>query len=263
MVALLEAQAYEIRALQRAVRELEGRLEVLVAVDAMLADQLRTPLGVVGRALEELRGVAEGPRGEGLVDEALVQLMAVKAVVGELIEPQKIGPAPVERARLVRVPLDGLVEQALTIVAPVLDRDRVAVDLPAGFMVSTAPRRLVGILVNLFENAATHGGDTPVECRGEAFDTSLRIEVADHGPGLGGAEVESLFQPAPAADGEDAEPGKTGLYLVRMLARSLDGDATVSEGPDGGTVARVDLPQRRDEDRRQSDPRHSARFNQS
>ena len=41
MVDLLEAQAHEIKALQRAVRDLEGRLDVLSQLDTMVASQLR------------------------------------------------------------------------------------------------------------------------------------------------------------------------------------------------------------------------------
>ncbi|MDP8992300.1 MAG: HAMP domain-containing histidine kinase [Actinomycetota bacterium] len=244
MVALLEAQASEIRALQRTVRNLEGRLEVLVELDAMVADQLCAPLATIERALEELREHCVEPRCRELVDETALQLHAMNGVISELVEPQKVGPVPVERARVVRLPLDGLVEQALSVVGHRLPRSQVEVELPPGYMVTTAPRRFMGILVNLLENAVAHGAG-PIECRAETWEGWLRIEVADRGPGLAGADPESLFQPLPAPDeGEDPEPG-SGLYLVRMLARSLGGEATVTDRLGGGMVATVDLPQRR------------------
>ena len=246
MVALLEAQAYEIRCLQRAMRNLEGRIEVLVGLDALVADQLRSPVAVVERHLEELRLRTDDPYCRDLLDEGLAHVRSVYGVLAELVHPQQIGPAPVERARLVTVPLDGLVEQVLTLMAPSLHRARVEVDLPPGLMITTAPRRFVAILVNLLENAAAHGGDGPIECRAEAVGDRLAIEVSDRGPGLGGMDPEALFRPM-AADDDDSDGNEgTGLYLVRMLARSLGGGATVADRPGGGLSARVHLPHRRE-----------------
>lgn len=246
MVTLLEAQAYEIRCLQRAIRHLEGRLQVLVGLDALVADQLRAPVAAIQHGLEEL-GARADTGCQALVDEGLAQVRCAYDVIAQLVEPQQLSPVAVERARVVTVPLDGLVEQALTLLATTLDRSRVAVDLPAGLMITTAPRRLVAVLINLFENAAHHGGDGPIECKAQALGDGLAIEVSDRGPGLGG-NPEALFQPAKADEDGDQQEGGTGLYLVRMLARSLGGDATVADRPGGGTSARVTLPQGREEE---------------
>jgi signal transduction histidine kinase len=40
-----------------------------------------------------------------------------------------------------------------------------------------------------------------------------------------------------------------GLYLVRMLAKSMGGNVSLANGEAGGCVARVELPQRRAVDR--------------
>lgn len=247
MVTLLEAQAYEIRCLQRAVRHLEARLQVLVGLDALVADQLRAPVAAIQHGLEELGARADATCCQALVDEGLAQVRCAYDVIAQLVEPQQLAPVPVERARVVTVPLDGVVEQALTLLTTTLDRSRVTVDLPPGLMITTAPRRLVAVLINLFENAARHGGDGPIECKAQALGDGLAIEVTDRGPGLGGVDAEALFQPATADEGGDRQEG-TGLYLVRMLARSLGGDATVADRPGGGTSARVTLPHRREEE---------------
>jgi signal transduction histidine kinase len=39
-----------------------------------------------------------------------------------------------------------------------------------------------------------------------------------------------------------------GLYVARMLARSLGGDVTLAERPEGGVAATVTVPQRRNVD---------------
>jgi K+-sensing histidine kinase KdpD len=248
MVDLLEAQAQEIKALQRAVRNLEGRLEVLVQLDVMVANQLRDPLDAIEDTLGWLCNQDDSADWQAPVEEALGQTRSVIGMVSELVTPQEIGPAPVERSRLVTVPLDGLVEQALTVVSTTLDRGLVEVDLPPGFMITTAPRRLVGILVSLFENAAACAGSGPVTCRGEVTDGVLSVEVADSGPGLASVDVEKLFEPHSEDDDQCGGTRSAGMYLVRMLARSLGGEATIADRPGGGAVARVQIPQRRDGD---------------
>jgi len=257
MVDLLEAQAREIKALQRAIRNLEGRLEVLCHLDAVVADQLRDPLEDVERILEGL-GREEGSREEGSreegspnwqegVERALAQVRSLTGLVSELATPQQVGPASVDRSRLVTVPLDGVVEQALSMVVTSLDRNRVDVDLPPGFMITTAPRRLVWILSSLFENAASCDVSEPIECRAEVTGEWLRIEVADRGPALDDIDLKALLESLPDEEGCVATRS-SGMYLVRMLARSLDGDATIVDRPGGGAVAWVQLPQRRGTD---------------
>lgn len=244
MVDLLEAQAQEIKALQRALRALEGRLEVLVQLDAMVAEQLRDPLGGIERRLDGLRS-SDGPDWEQAVDQTLDEVRLLSGVVGELTAPQTVEPVAVERSRLVTVPLDGLVEQALSVVSATLDRGRVDVELPPGLMITTAPRRLVGILVSLFENAAACDPAGTIECRAEEREGGLFVEVADRGPGLDDIDLEAIFEPS---DDRCGGARASGMYLVRMLARSLGGEATVVERPGGGAVSRVQLPQRRDAD---------------
>jgi len=247
MVDLLEAQAQEIKALQRAVRDLEGRLEVLCQLDAMVANQLRDPLDAIEYTLGRLFSEDGLPEWQLSVDHALVQIRGLAGVVSELDTPQPIGPALVERNRLITVPLDGLVEQALTVAAYTVDRARVEVDLPPGFMITTAPRRLLGILVSLFENAAACTESGPIECRCEVRNETLRIEVADRGPALADVDLKSLFEPT-SEEESCVATRSAGMYLVRMLARSLGGEATVADRPGGGVVSWVQLPQRRDGD---------------
>jgi len=243
--ALHPAQAQEIKALQRAVRDLEGRVDVLCQLDAMVAGQLRDPLHAIEYTLEAMFGQDARLEWRQAVEHALIQVRGLAGVVGELDAPQVVGPALVERSRLVTVPLDGLVEQALTVAGHAVDRGRVEVDLPPGFMITTAPRRLVAILASLFENAASCDTTGLIECRGEAKDGRLWIEVADRGPALAHRDIESLFEPQE----EGCVAGRSaGMYLVRMLARSLGGEATVDNRPGGGAVAWVRIPQRRDGD---------------
>src|SRR5207302_8258766 len=91
------------------------------------------------------------------------------------------------------------------------------------------------------------GGKVTVRAHTEGDD--LVVDVLDEGPGLDGVPPEVLFQAFSRGRHPGEAPGHgIGLYMVRALTRSLGGDATISERPDGGTAVRVTLPQRRDDD---------------
>jgi signal transduction histidine kinase len=250
MVALIGAQAEQIEALQRAVEVLEGRLALRTELDVIVAHEVRTPLTVITGALDTLAGMTiADDRVRHLVAMAHSQADHLGGVVDELLSPQHTGDPFVDRARLSRVALERVVTRALAAVSTRMHGRRIETIVPADIVVTTSPPRLTAILVNLLENAARYGGEGPIACRGQLEDGILVIEVVDDGPGLCGVDPETLFTPfVQGAAGDPAGRG-VGLYLVRMLAKSMGGDVTVADRPVRGCVARVQLPQRRAEDR--------------
>jgi signal transduction histidine kinase len=126
------------------------------------------------------------------------------------------------------------------------ERDRVVVEVAEHVNVVSSAPRLVAMVVNLLDHGLARSDEGVVEVRACVHPSGLaRIEVADRGPALDEDRVVDLFRPF--HDGEPADRN-VGLYLVRMLARSLGGDATVTARPGGGLVVSVELPQRRDTD---------------
>jgi signal transduction histidine kinase len=254
MVALIGAQAEQIEALQRAVEVLEGRLALRTELDVIVAHEVRTPLTVITGALDTLSGMTiEDDRIRHLVGMAHAQADHLAGVVDELLAPQHTGDPVVDRARLSRVALERVVTRALAAVSTRMHGRRIETLVPADLVVTTSPPRLTAILVNLFENAARYGGDGPIACRGQLDNGMLVLEVVDDGPGLGGVDPETLFTPFVQGGAADPAGRGVGLYLVRMLAKSMGGDVSLADRPDKGCVARVELPQRRAEDRQSSD----------
>ena len=145
-------------------------------------------------------------------------------------------------------------DQAFASVSGSLPASRVHCEIEMDVEVSTAPSRFVAIVVNLLENAAKYGGQHVVELHVGLHGQSLVIEVGDRGPGLRGDSVERLFAAFSRGHAVGDLPGQgIGLYLVRMLARSLGGTATLEERRGGGLLARVTLPQRRSDDVRRDE----------
>lgn len=249
MVALIEAQAQQIESLQRAVEVLEGRLALRTELDVIVAHEVRTPLTVIAGALDTLVEVEiEDERVRHLVEMAHAQADHLSGVVDELLAPQSTGEPAVERARLTRVALERVVTRALAAVSTRMQGRRVNTTVPPELVVATSPPRLTAVLVNLLENAARYGGDGPIDCTATLVDGILSIEVTDRGPGIGDIDPEELFTPFVQGAAASSEGRGVGLFLVRMLARSMGGEITIGNRHDGGCVARVDLPQRRAED---------------
>ena len=93
------------------------------------------------------------------------------------------------------------------------------------------------IFSNLLSNAVEHNPDESprVAVDVEASAESVRVEIADDGPGLNDEERETLFE-------RGQEDHGLGLYLVHVLADRYGGRVELVEtGPDGSVFA-VELP---------------------
>ncbi len=103
------------------------------------------------------------------------------------------------------------------------------------------------IVTNLVSNSLKYGGDPArVEVRVATRDERVELSVRDFGPGLRGADAQSIFKPFVRGkdDGVQMLPGTgLGLYMVAELARALSGDVCAEDPLDGGGLCiRVRLP---------------------
>lgn len=239
MVALLEAQAAQVTSLRRALETLQGRLTLRNALDVIVSDEVQQSLADLRMALQALRRLPAGDRhSQWLADEASSRVESLAARIGELLSPSPLSPVALERDTTKEVMFAEVLDRALEATPGLPDR-LVRSEAPEGLVVSTAPARLAAILAALVDNAARHGGGSEITCDANLAFGDLVVRILDNGPGLGGADPESLFPPF-----EGDGPG-IGLYVARMLARSLGGDVTMAERPEGGAVATVVLPQQR------------------
>jgi two-component system sensor histidine kinase SenX3 len=101
------------------------------------------------------------------------------------------------------------------------------------------------VLVNLLDNAVKYGGGGPVTVRVENVDGTVRVSVADAGPGIAPADQQRIFEKFYRADPQQTiAPGGTGLglYISRELARRMEGRLDVSSEPGVGTTFVLELP---------------------
>ncbi|WP_313694031.1 HAMP domain-containing sensor histidine kinase [Halorarum halobium] len=101
--------------------------------------------------------------------------------------------------------------------------------------------RIALAVKELVENAALHGGAAPtVEVRGRATDGWSEFTVVDDGPGVPPSEREVVLGDR---DLTAVEHGSgLGLWIARAVAETIDGEFTLGDGPDGGTVATLRVP---------------------
>jgi two-component system sensor histidine kinase TctE len=101
------------------------------------------------------------------------------------------------------------------------------------------------MLNNLLDNAVRYtkpGGQVTVRVDHEGTSTVLSVE--DNGPGIPESERERVFERFHRVLGSGADGCGLGLSIVREIALSHGGRASVTGGANGsGTLARISLPQ--------------------
>jgi signal transduction histidine kinase len=254
LVALIEGQAEQLATLRHAVADLSGRLAIRSDLDALLASQLDGPVGELHDVLRSLRRGAPDPDAARLLAHADQQVRQLREVAADLVGADGWTGPPIPRGHLTRVEFATVVERALQRGHLGARASRLAIRVEPGLALVTSSPRLVAILVNVLDRATRRSPDGGAELRASAPREDLvRIEVADRGPAFGHGDPEEVFAlerpdvlELPDTPAPDARI--LGLHLVRLLARSLGGDAWVSNGPSGGSVVTIELPQRRQED---------------
>ncbi|WP_182086764.1 extracellular solute-binding protein [Aureimonas sp. ME7] len=223
------------------LRTARERLEALVAE---AAHEIRTPLASLRLQAE----VAKGER-EPAALRAQVERIHEEAVQASQLVSQLLMDATISH-RLEAAPGEAIaIGAVLTEVVRRLDPDlgdRVHVVMSsaaAGERLQADRVVLREMLRNLVDNALTYsGGEVEIEVH-EAGVETLRIEVADRGPGIPlpeRAAVFERFRRGSAAAGTNGSG--LGLAIVRRAVEAMHGAIALEDRPGGGLVVRLELP---------------------
>ncbi|MFI6151549.1 ATP-binding protein [Kitasatospora sp. NPDC051170] len=206
---------------------LSRRLQTERRFTADVAHELRTPVGGLLAAVDLL------PPGE-TEDLLRDRVRDLRALVEDLLEISRLD-AGAEEAVRARVPLGAVVAEAVARTG--LDTEVAEVEISAGQVVETDPRRLERIVGNLVVNAHRHGG-APVEVSVEG----RTVVVRDHGPGF---PTEVLRHGPRRFQTGTAERGSghgLGLTIALGQAQLLGAELQLANAADGGAVATLRLP---------------------
>jgi two-component system, OmpR family, sensor histidine kinase MtrB len=150
----------------------------------------------------------------------------IAEVSPEAVRPEELAVNALRSAQAADVPID-VDPQAL------------------GLVIQVDKRRLERVIVNLVDNARTHG-EGAVRMAIDAADGHVRLAVEDAGPGVGPDDRLRIFEPfvrgRAAGRRGTADGTGLGLSLVAEHVRLHGGRVWVEDRPGGGARFVVELP---------------------
>ena len=216
---------------------------------ATISHELRTPMAAVYGAAQTLLNRDHELKPEQ--KHELLEMVATQAArLGQITEAVllttqldqgslAVEPEPVDIGALTRATVDAMRSQ----LPPSAEVEiEVAPEVGAA---SGARDRIQQVLVNLLDNAVKYGGDGPVSIRVEPANGSVRILVADSGPGIPFGEQARIFEKFYRSGPElTRATGGTGLglYISRELVQRMGGRLEVRSQPGSGATFVVELP---------------------
>jgi two-component system, NtrC family, sensor histidine kinase KinB len=217
--------AHELSVLATVAHELRGPLTALAQSSELLAedflllgpDQIKSMLGAMHRRTLWLQGLVENLLCAATIREGRLQLYRQSLSMSDLVEDVEavVGPILAQRGQRLRI--------------------RMSQSLPE---VLADSRRLGQVLVNLILNASKFGvANTPIDVTISPRHGSVRVSVADRGPGVSADQVDRLFQPyyrAPATADTVKDGVGLGLSIVKSIVEAHGGDVGIESRRGGG-----------------------------
>jgi two-component system, OmpR family, sensor histidine kinase KdpD len=237
--------AYEARRLSARARE-AGELATVdqqrTALLAAVGHDLRTPLAGIKASVGTLRQTdidwTEEERQELLrtIEDSSDRL---DSIVANLLDASRL-QAGALTVRSEAVALDEVIGAAVLAVPGAAEQVTVDVaeDLP---LVKADPGLLERVLANLLDNAVRHGpAGSPIEVSAVAGDSSAKLKVVDHGPGVPADQLEGMFEAFHRAGGEASGVG-LGLTVARGFVEAMGG-VLIADGSGDGLTMRLRIP---------------------
>ena len=230
-----ETGSPELRRAAQTFNRMQERLRRLVEdrtlVLAAISHDLRTALTRLRLRIEFIGDDTQRARAEGDVAEMQAMLEATLAFARD--ESEEEAHEPVDLASMALALCDNASDAGET--ARYEGPDRLVLNCP--------PAAIRRALANLIDNAVAYGGEADVALSED--DETVRIVVADRGPGIPKDRREAVFEPFRRLEtSRSRETGGTGLGLsiARSALRRCGGEIALGDREGGGLEATVTLP---------------------
>lgn len=223
-----------------------AKLAALGQMAAGVTHELSQPLTALRGLADNCRALMDRGRDADVRDNLafiadLVDRMA--KITGQLRGFSRRSDGPLQP-----VPLAASVRDAVALVERRLADDDVTLDLglpPGGLTVGFEPVRLQQVLVNLLRNAADamrgRAGARIWLTAAQMADGTVRLQVADNGPGIPPDIMPRLFEPffttKPAGEGLGL-----GLAISQAIAREYGVQLSAGDRPGGGACFTLKFP---------------------
>ncbi|HEX7600939.1 MAG TPA: ATP-binding protein, partial [Polyangiaceae bacterium] len=233
--------SYAELAQTRAVMVKRERLAALGELAAIVAHEVRNPLGVIYNAESSLRRVVGTSKdGAVLLDIIHEECRRLNQIVGDLIDfarPRELSMQPEPLPRVVQEAVDIATSQ------PDAPATRVVQTVQASLPLVPMDRRLIrqaiaNIAINAIQ-AMPHGGSLRVAVRYDAADSSTTVEITDEGGGIADDVLPRIFEPFFTTKAKGAG---LGLAVVKRIIEDHGGRIVVSSRAGSGTTFAIRLP---------------------
>jgi len=243
-VKLFDDLRHSYSSLEKAQAEVvrHERLAALGELAAVMAHEVRNPLGVIFNSLTSLkRRAAADPEASLLLGIVSEEADRLNRIVGDLLDfarPYEAERAPMELEPIVASAVEAAASATSAQVKVVTE---FAQELPRfvidGHLVRQA---IVNLVMNAIQ-AMPKGGTVTVRVSALQKNgaSAARIEVADEGVGISPATEKHIFQPFFTTK---ATGTGLGLAVVKRIVDAHHGEISVRSAMGGGTTFTVTLP---------------------
>jgi signal transduction histidine kinase len=237
--------SYAELAAARAEMVKRERLAALGELSAIVAHEVRNPLGVIYNAVTTLRRLlkVEGDAALllNILSEESDRLNRMVADLLDFTRPRDLILQPEDVSKVLMDALEAARVQGGPDAKTVSFDVEVQTDLPPVHMDRRQIRQaLLNVAVNALQ-AMPQGGKVRVRCRRELHDKRdyVRIDISDQGMGIPPELLHRVFEPFFTTK---AQGTGLGLAVVRRILDEHRGETSVDSAPGSGTTFTIRLP---------------------
>jgi len=217
---------------------------------SLMSHELRTPLqaiiGYTEVVIEELK-FADDPHHLNDLNRVIHNSERLLKLINSVLDLAKIESGRME-LDLAEVKLSSLVDEALGMVAPLLEKNAIhlSVDVDDGDYLPIAdPEKLLHILINLLGNAIKFAPNGQVRIKAYHQPHQIYISLADTGIGISAEQQSTIFDPFKQADSGTTrkfQGSGLGLSITRQLCELMGGSIRVESELGVGAKFIIELP---------------------
>ncbi len=242
-LAKLAARRDEFGVLAKDFNLMGARLQSLIGSQRQLlrdvSHELRSPLARlrIALALAERSGAEERER---LWPRLTRECDRLEALISEILTLARVDA---DQASAEEVDLNALLTilQKETVLGS--PQQPVQLDVEPALSLRGWPTMIERALDNLLRNAQRFNPEgQAIEVLARRQGERIEISVRDHGPGVDAGHLAQLGEPFFRAPGQTAAGHGLGLAIARRAAERHGGNLVLANHPEGGFVARLDLP---------------------
>lgn len=242
-LARLAARRDEFGVLANDFNKMGARLQSLIGSQRQLlrdvSHELRSPLARLRVALA-LAERAEPEQRQALWPRLTRECDRLEDLISEILALARVDA---EQSHAEPVDLNALLGSVRKDAQLSVPDQEIRLEAAPGLTLQGWPTLIERAMDNLVRNALRFNpAGQPIEIRAVREQERIVLSVRDHGPGVAEAHLAQLGEPFFRAPGQQAPGHGLGLAIARKAAERHGGNLVLGNHPQGGFVAKLELP---------------------